>query len=134
MHFLLGRVLFLLQILSLTSVLLADISGIIWFVTLVRRYSSSISFASILSLLIFTILTYLSLSVMIYFVWVTTKEYIHLIQISYSFYLVLIIVVLHSLTLISLIINLLKYRTMHHSIQPMLLEKKLAFAFNEPIV
>ncbi|UJR21712.1 hypothetical protein I4U23_024789 [Adineta vaga] len=129
-----GRVLFLLQILSLTSVLLADISGILWFIILVRRYSSSISFSSLLSLLIFTILTYLCLSLMIYFVWETTKDYIQLIQISYSFYLVLIIILLHSLTLISLIINLLKYRTTHHSIQPILHDKKLSFAFNEPIV
>jgi hypothetical protein len=71
---------------------------------------------------------------MIYLVWQTTKDYINLIHISYSFYLVLIIILFHSLTLISLTINLLKYRTNHHSIQPLQLNEKLLLACNEPIV
>jgi len=71
---------------------------------------------------------------MIYLVWQTTKDYSHLINISYSFYLVLITILLHSLTLTSITINLLKYRTHHHSIQPIQLDKKISFAFNEPIV
>jgi hypothetical protein len=71
---------------------------------------------------------------MIYLVWQTTKDYIHLIHISYSFYLVLLIIVFHSLTLISLTMNLLKYRTKHHSIQPCQLNEKVVLAFNEPIV
>jgi uncharacterized Tic20 family protein len=71
---------------------------------------------------------------MIYLVWQTTKDYIHLINISYSFYIVLFIILFHSLTLISITINLLKYRTNHHLIQPFEIDKKLSFAFNEPIV
>ena len=71
---------------------------------------------------------------MIYLVWQTTKDYIHLINVSYSFYLVLIIILFHSLTFISIIINLLKHRTNHHSIQPIEIDKKLLFAFNEPLV
>jgi len=71
---------------------------------------------------------------MIYLVWQTTKDYIQLIHISYSFYLVLIIILFHSLTLISITINLLKYRTNHHSIQPFQFNEKLLLAFNEPVV
>ncbi|CAF1571263.1 unnamed protein product [Adineta steineri] len=128
-----GRILFILQILSFTSVILADISGIIWLITLLHRNSSSL-FKFLVSLLIFTILTYLCLSIMIYLVWQTTKDYVKLIKISYSFYLVLIIILFHSLTFISITINLLKYRTIHHSIQPIEINKKLSFAYNEPLV
>jgi hypothetical protein len=71
---------------------------------------------------------------MIYFVWQTTKDYINLIHLSYSFYLVLIIIFIHSFTLISITIYLLKYRTNHHSIQPYQLNEKILLAFNEPIV
>jgi hypothetical protein len=71
---------------------------------------------------------------MIYLVWQTTKDYIHLINISYSFYIVLIIILLHSLTFISITINLAKYRTNHHSIQPNQINEKIHLAFNEPIV
>jgi hypothetical protein len=126
----LGRILFTLQILSFISVLLADISGIIWLIVLLRRHS----LPSLFSLLIFTILTYLCLSLMIYLVWRTTKDYTHLIHISYSFYLVLLIIILHSLTLISLTLNLLKYRTNHRSIQPCQINEKVLLAFNGPIV
>lgn len=71
---------------------------------------------------------------MIYLVWRTTQDYIHLINISYSFYIVLIIILLHSLTLISLTINLLNYRTIHYSIQPLQIDKKILIAFNDPVV
>lgn len=122
-----------LQILSFISVLLSDINGMIWLITFLRRYSST-QLNCLFSLLIFTILTYLCLSIMIYLVWQTTKDYIHLIHISYSFYIVLMIILLHSLTLISITINLLKYRTNHHSIKPLTLNEKLLLAFNEPVV
>jgi len=71
---------------------------------------------------------------MIYFVWQTTKDYTNLIRISYSFYLVLIIILCHSLTLISITLNLLKYRTTQHSIQPLQIQEKTRMAFIEPIV
>ncbi|CAF1193198.1 unnamed protein product [Rotaria sordida] len=128
-----GRILFILQILSFISVLLADISGIIWLIIIIRR-KSHILLKSFFSLLTSTILTYLCLSIMIYLVWQTTKEYIHLINISYSFYIVLIIIILHSLTFISITINLLKYRTNHYLIEPLQFDRKILFAFNEPIV
>ncbi|CAF1472370.1 unnamed protein product [Rotaria magnacalcarata] len=129
-----GRVLLALQILSFISILLADLSGIIWLIILLLRRHSHSLLSSLFSLLVSTILTYISLSVMIYLVWQTTLDYIHLINISYSFYIVLIIILLHSLTLISLTINLLNYRTNHHAIQPLHLDKKVLVAFNEPIV
>ncbi|CAF1303579.1 unnamed protein product [Adineta steineri] len=103
-----GRILFILQILSFTSVILADISGIIWLITLPHRNSSSL-FKFLVSLLIFTILTYLCLSIMIYLVWQTTKDYVKLIKISYSFYLVLIIILFHSLTFIRILIGFISH-------------------------
>jgi hypothetical protein len=71
---------------------------------------------------------------MIFFVWYTTKNDIHLINLSYSFYLTLIIILFHTITLISITINLAKYRTNHHTIQPYQCNEKIAFVFNEPIV
>jgi hypothetical protein len=126
-----GRVLFLLQVFSFLSVLSADILGICWFILLLVRRSSPASLSSLLSLLIPTVLTYLCLSVMIVLVWQTTKDYSHLIHISYSFHMILATVVLHSLTLISLTVNLAKYRTTHHSVQPC---DKIRLAFDEPVV
>lgn len=129
-HFLSGRLLFILQLLSFVSIILSDISGILWLIILLRRQSLPSHFG----LLIFTILSYLCLSTMIYFVWQTTKDYIHLIHLSHSFYLVLSIILLHSLTLISMTMNLLQYRTNHHSIQPCSSNEKVLLAFNELIV
>jgi hypothetical protein len=71
---------------------------------------------------------------MIFFVWYTTKSHIDLINLSYSFYLTIIIIIFHTITLISITINLTKYQTNHHAIQPFENNEKLAFAFNEPIV
>lgn len=71
---------------------------------------------------------------MIFFVWYSTKNYIELIDLSYSFYLTLIVILFHTITLISITINLAKYRTNHHTIQPSLYNEKISFAFNEPIV
>ena len=130
-HFLLsGRLLFSLQLLSFVSIILSDISGILWLIILLRRQSLPSHFA----LLVFTILSYLCLSTMIFLVWQTTKDYIHLIHLSHSFYLVLCIILLHSLTLISMTMNLLQYRTNHHSIQPCSSNEKVLMAFNELIV
>jgi hypothetical protein len=71
---------------------------------------------------------------MIFFVWYTTKNHIEFIDLSYSFYLTLIIILFHTITLISITINLAKYRTNHHTIQPYEYNEKISFAFNEPIV
>jgi hypothetical protein len=127
----LGRLLFLLQMLSFLSVLFADIDGILWFITVIHHRRSSPSLLALVALLIMTILTYLSLSIMIFLVWQISQNYIHLVQISYSFYLVIIVLILHSLTLISTIINLVRYRSIHRSIQPY---EKVLLAFNQSTV
>ena len=126
----LGRLLLILQLLSFLSVLLADLHGVLWFIIVLRYRHSTASFPLLLSLLVVTVFAYLTLSMMIYLVWQTSKDYVHLIHISYSFYLVLAIVFSHSLTLISLTINLAQYRTSHRSIQPY---GKVLLAFNQPI-
>ncbi|CAF1498864.1 unnamed protein product [Adineta steineri] len=128
-----GRLLFILQILSFISVLLTNLCGLIWLITLIRQtYHTSLK--SLLSLLFLTILTYLCLSTMIFFVWSITKNTIDLVTLTYSFYLTLIIILFHTITLISITINLAKYRTNHHAIQPYQCTEKISFAFNEPIV
>jgi hypothetical protein len=58
----------------------------------------------------------------------------NVIHLSYSFYLILMVILFHTITLISLTINLAKYRTNHYAIQPFHTNDKLSFAFNEPIV
>ena len=65
-----------------------------------------------------TIITYSSLSILVILVWQTTLHYLHLIRISYSFYIVLVMLVIHSLTLISILINFLQYQRERHSIKP----------------
>jgi hypothetical protein len=128
-----GRLLFILQILSSVSVLLTNLSGLIWLITLIRRtYHTSLK--SLLSLLFLILLTYFCLSTMIFFVCYTTKNQIDSIHLSYSFYLTLIIILFHTISLISITINLTKYQTNHRTIQPYQCNEKLSFAFNEPIV
>ena len=130
----LGRLLFILQILSFVSVLLSSLNGLIWLIILIRRNYHT-SFRSILCLLFLVILIYFCLSTMLFFVWHTTKTTIGVIHLSYSFYLTLIIILFHTITLISITVNLAKYRTNHHTIQPFYSRKeKTLFAFNELIV
>ncbi|CAF2349088.1 unnamed protein product [Rotaria sp. Silwood2] len=128
-----GRLLFILQILSFISVLLTDLSGFIWLIILIRRIYHT-SLISIVFLLFLNILTYFCLLIMIYFIWYTTINTLDLIHLSYSFYLTLIIILFHTITLISLTISLAKYRTNHHTIQPYQSNEKISFAFNELIV
>ncbi len=71
---------------------------------------------------------------MTFFVWYATKNHLDVIQPSYSFYLTLIILLFHTITLISITINIAKYRTNHHTIQPYQLNEKISLAFSEPIV
>ncbi|CAF1552645.1 unnamed protein product [Adineta ricciae] len=128
-----GRLLFILQHLSLVSALLTDLSCLIWFITLIRRtYHTSLH--SLLTQLCLTILTYFCLSTMIFFVWTTTKYTFNTIHLSYSFYLTLFILLLHTVTLISLTLNLAQYRAHHHSIQPFQINSKVSMAFNDPLV
>ncbi|CAF0786388.1 unnamed protein product [Rotaria sordida] len=128
-----GRLLLILQILSFISVLLTDLSGLIWIIILIRRiYHTSLNL--LIFLFFLNILTYFSLSILIHFIWYTTKNTMELIYLSYSFYLTLIIILFHTITLISLTINLAKYRIDHHTIQPYQSNEKISFAFNELIV
>jgi hypothetical protein len=70
----------------------------------------------------------------IFFVCHATHYHHQSMQISYSFYLTLILLSCHTITLISITMNLAQYRTDHHTIQPYQSHDKVALAFNEPIV
>lgn len=130
----LGRLLFVLQILSFISLILTNIAGLLCLFAILRRTYQSSSLFINFSLLFLHILLYFILSTLLFFVWYSIKTSIYSIEISYSFYLTIFILFLHTFTLISLTINLAKYRTIHHTIQPNSINEKLAFAFTEPIV
>ncbi|CAF3622602.1 unnamed protein product [Rotaria socialis] len=128
-----GRLLFILQTLALISVILTNLSGLNWLATLIRRiYHTSLK--SLLFQLFLIVFTFFCLSMMIFFVWSTTKNTMDLMNLSYSFYLAIIIILFHTITIISLTINIAKFRTNHHTIQPHQFNEKISFAFNEPIV
>lgn len=123
----------MLQTLSLISVLLTDLSGMIWFITVLRRiYHSSLKL--LLCQLFLIILIFFCLSTLIFFVWYATKNAMDIINLSYSFYLTIIIILFHTITITSLTISIAKFRTNHHIIQPCKSNEKILFAFNEPVV
>lgn len=129
----LGRLLFILQIFSLVSVIFTDISAFIWLYTLVRRtYHHSL--CSLIALLCLTILAYFSLSILVFFVWHSTQMHVLSIHLSYSFYLTVLLLISHTITLISLTINLARYRTNHRNIQPCLAPSKVLYAFEQSLV
>lgn len=105
----------------------------IWLFILLRRAYHHSLFPHLL-LLLFTIVTYFCLSLLLFLVWHSTTPRNNSMHVSYSFYLTQIILVFHTISLISTTINLAQYRTNHHTIQPHQIEEKLLYAFAEPIV
>ena len=128
-----GRLLCVLQLLSFASVLIADLSAVIWLTTLLRRtYHRSI--LTLIGLFALTILTFFCLSTILFFVWSSTPTHLDYTRLSYAFYLTLILLLIHTLTLISLTLSLAHYRTNQQTIHPNHGHEKLAFAFSEPMV
>lgn len=126
-----GRLLFLLQILSVVSIIFVDFQGLFWFILLMQDRYSSISFSSLISLFIGTIVTHLCLSTIVFLVWQTSQNYLNLIRISFSFYIVVLVLILQVFTLISLFQHLIDHRRKQRSIQP---REKIRHAFDDLFV
>ncbi|CAF1416278.1 unnamed protein product [Didymodactylos carnosus] len=109
------RLLYSLQLLSFFTVVLTDLSIILWLIDLIRR-----EYKYLISLICTMITCWFLMAILLVLTFYTTTLNSTAIQIrlSYSFYLACSVLLLHSLTIVSLTIKFCIYRTSRRFITP----------------